>query len=86
MGSIDAYALGSRLRLRREHLGLTQKQVADAAGISRQLLVKIEQGHPRAELGKVMAVVRALDAALTITDRVPGSSEFDLDKLLRDDR
>lgn len=86
MGSIDAYTLGSRLRLRRERLGLTQRQVAETAGISRQLLVKIEQGHPRAELGKVMAVVKALAAQLAIVDERPGTSDLDLDQLLEGSR
>ncbi len=86
IGSDDAYGLGSRLRLRREHLGLTQQQVAEDAGISRQLVVKIEQGHPRAELGKVMAVVKALRAELTIDDQRPRSGEIDLDLILQDDR
>ncbi len=83
IGSVDAYGLGSRLRLRREHLGLTQQQVAVAAGVSRQLLVKIEQGHPRAELGKVMAVIRALGAELVIEDRQPRSVDIDLDLILQ---
>lgn len=86
IGSDDAYGLGARLRLRREHLGLTQQQVAEDAGISRQLVVKIEQGHPRAELGKVMAVVKALRAELTIDDQRPRSGEIDLDLILQDDR
>ena len=86
IGSDDAHGLGSRLRLRREHLGLTQQQVAEDAGISRQLVVKIEQGHPRAELGKVMAVVKALPAELTIDDQRPRSGEIDLDLILQDDR
>jgi transcriptional regulator with XRE-family HTH domain len=54
--------LASVLRQRREAAGLTQAAVASRAGISRQLLVKIEAGHVRAEIGKVMQVVKALDA------------------------
>lgn len=83
IGSVEPYGLGARLRLRREQLGLTQQQVAQTAGLSRQLLVKIEHGHPRAELGKVMAVVKALGAELAIVDQGPrGSAVINLDQVL----
>jgi y4mF family transcriptional regulator len=81
LGSDDPYSLGVRLRQRREHLGMTQAHVADLAGISRQLLVRIESGHPRAELGKVMAVVRALGAEVVLAE-APKRSGLDLDALL----
>lgn len=80
-GSADAYSFGIRLRQRRESIGLTQAQVAEVAGISRQLLVRIEAGHPRAELGKVMAVVRAV-GAVVVLDEAPQASGLDLDGLL----
>lgn len=62
----NPYHLGSALRLRRESLGLTQAQAAERAGISRQLLVHLEQGHPRAELGRVFALLKALGVRFTI--------------------
>jgi transcriptional regulator with XRE-family HTH domain len=58
-----------RIRLRREELGLSQAAVAERAGVSRQLVSRIEHGHYRAEVGGVLAVLRALGAQLLLTDR-----------------
>lgn len=69
LGSTTTHDLGVRIRLRREQLGLSQAAVAERAGISRQLVSRIEHGHYRAEAGGVMAVVRALGAQLVLTDR-----------------
>ena len=79
-----ARTLGIALRLRRESSGRTQADVAAQAGISRQLLVKIESGHVRAELGKVLRVVKALGGTLVLTDAPPRpTGELDLDEYLR---
>lgn len=69
IGSTTTHDFGVRIRLRREELGLSQAAVAERAGVSRQLVSRIEHGHFRAEVGGVMAVVRALDAQLVLTDR-----------------
>lgn len=39
-----AKAIGARVRARRESLGLTQKQVADAAHVSRTYITNVESG------------------------------------------
>ena len=67
-GSITAHELGTRIRQRRENLGLSQSEVAKAASVSRQLVSRIEHGHYRAELGGVMAVVQALGGQLILDD------------------
>ncbi|MFT4216865.1 MAG: helix-turn-helix domain-containing protein [Micropruina sp.] len=77
-GSRSAQDLGARLRLRRESMGLTQGDVAARAGVTRQLVSRIEHGHPRAEWGGVIAVVRALDAAVLLVD-APSETSVDLD-------
>ena len=53
-------AAGLHVRERRQELHLSQKQLADLAGVSRKFLVSLEAGHPRAELGKTMQVLKAV--------------------------
>jgi transcriptional regulator with XRE-family HTH domain len=78
----SAYTLGAAVRRRRVELGLSQAEVAARAGISRQLLVHIEQGHPRAELARVLAAVRAVEARLVVDDETPTPSATNLDTIL----
>lgn len=40
--------------------GLTQQDLAQVAGVSRQWIVALEKGAPRAEIGRVLEVLRAL--------------------------
>lgn len=58
-------ALGSLLKDLRARQGLTQAEVAKRAGVSRAFVIKLEDGHPRAELGRVLDVVRSLGVRLT---------------------
>jgi HTH-type transcriptional regulator/antitoxin HipB len=51
--------LGAVIRDRRKRLKLDQLTLAKRIGVSRQWVIEIEHGHPRAELGLVL---RALDA------------------------
>lgn len=51
--------LGAVIRDRRKQLKLDQATFAERIGVSRQWVIEIERGHPRAELGLVL---RALDA------------------------
>ncbi|TAJ81846.1 helix-turn-helix domain-containing protein [Reyranella sp.] len=50
--------LGAVIRDRRRQLKLDQAAFAKRIGVSRQWVIEIERGHPRAELGLVL---RALD-------------------------
>ena len=45
---------------------MTQQQLARAAAVGRQWIVEIEAGKPRAELGRVLRTLAALDLSLTI--------------------
>jgi len=82
--------LGLLVRERRHDLRLSQQELADRAGVSRPWLVTVEQGHSRAELGKVLALLAELGLTLDLSAadaRVePGSEQetVDLDKLLAD--
>lgn len=71
--------LGAVVRESRLAAGLTQAELASTAGVSREWLLGLERGaRPRAELGKVLAVLDALDLPLTI-GREPSSSEASTD-------
>ncbi|QRZ62031.1 helix-turn-helix domain-containing protein [Rothia sp. ZJ932] len=56
--------MGDFFRLRREGLGLTQKEVAAKIGVSRKWYVEMEQGKPTVELYKVLDVFWALELEL----------------------
>lgn len=51
--------IGALIRERRRRLGLNQRDLATKVGVSRQWVVEVEHGKPRAELSLVL---RALDA------------------------
>lgn len=55
----------SSLRTHRERLGLTQQQVADRAGVSRQLVGAVETGRhvPRVDAALAIATALAVDVA-----------------------
>ena len=51
--------------------------------VSRAFVIDLERGRrPRAELTRVLAVIRALDAAITLTGHQTKSAEEALDELL----
>ena len=64
-------SLGAEMRRLRLAAGLTQQQLADAAGVSRRWVSLCEKGHPGAELGNLMRVARALGLAVRFGP-VPG--------------
>lgn len=58
--------VGEIVRLRREELGLTQKEVAAKIGVSRKWYIDLEQGKPTVELYKVLDVFWALNLELQV--------------------
>lgn len=58
--------LGSLVRERRAELRLSQTELAEAAGVTRLWVSKVEAGHPGAEFGRVLRLVRALDLGLDL--------------------
>ena len=58
----DVTQLGRTLRRLRREQNLTQEQLARKAHVSRTFLIELEDGHPRAELAKVLEVFAALGA------------------------
>ena len=58
---------------------MTQQQLARAAAVGRQWIVEIEAGKPRAELGRVLQTLAALDLSLTIQgEGIPEARKSDV--------
>jgi HTH-type transcriptional regulator / antitoxin HipB len=60
--------LGSALRAARKQLGLTQSQLALAAGVGPRFIVELEAGKPTLRLEQVLRVIAALGGTLTLSD------------------
>lgn len=77
--------VGSIVREERRSRGITQAELAADAGVGVKFLIRLEQGHPGIEVGRVFAVLEELGIALTAdSDRpvVPSSeSETLLDSV-----
>jgi len=57
------------LRARRLERGLTQQQLADAAGIPRRTYQRLEAGHPGARTDSLLLAVRALGLKVELAPR-----------------
>jgi HTH-type transcriptional regulator / antitoxin HipB len=75
---------------RRDDLGLSQAAAAARAGVSRKWLSDFESGKSTVELGKVLALLEALDLVIDVTPRVPDERRLDtasdLDAIIADYR
>ncbi len=64
---VDALAIGYAIKDRRARLGLTQAQLADAAGVSKRCLWSLELGqNPGVQFDKLTAVLEALGLGLAL--------------------
>ncbi len=61
--------LGLIIRDRRRARGLRQEELARQIGVSRQWIVAIEHGKPRAGISLVLRTLNALGLALDVDDR-----------------
>jgi HTH-type transcriptional regulator/antitoxin HipB len=57
--------IGALIRHKRKEQGWDQKSLAQKVGVSRQWLIEVEKGKPRAEVGLVLRVLEALGVSLT---------------------
>ena len=65
MYELDMYKLGRRLAASRAMADLTQKELADRAGITQAAIARIEKGkRPQVSIGTLYALARALGASL----------------------
>lgn len=67
--------LGAIIRDRRTKLGLDQKSLASQVGVSRQWIVEVEKGKPRAEIGLVLRTLEALGIPLAAGDTPKGNKK-----------
>jgi HTH-type transcriptional regulator / antitoxin HipB len=79
--------LGALIRDRRTKLRLDQKSLAAKAGVSRQWIVAVEEGKPRAEIGLVLRTIEALGIVLAVDEpakaiRQAGPPPIDIDSIV----
>lgn len=60
-------ALGQAVRAARHQLGLTQPQLALAAGVGIRFVVELEAGKPTVRLEKVLGVLHALGGQVLLS-------------------
>jgi len=60
----DERELGLLIREHRKRLGLDQAELATRVGVSRQWIVEVEKGKPRAEVGLLLRTLRVLGVTL----------------------
>lgn len=58
--------VGLIIRDRRRSCGLDQQALAERVGVSRQWIIAVEKGKPRAEAGLVLRTLRALGLELSV--------------------
>ncbi len=78
MGAIQNTGhLGAVLRAARKQLGLTQPQLALAAGVGVRFIVDLEAGKPTLRLENVLRVIDALGGSLHLKGlgELPGSDD-----------
>ena len=71
----DLERLGARLRDRRKALGVTAVACAEAAGVSRVTLHRIEAGNPSVTIGAYVNVASALGLQLVVPILDPPAAE-----------
>jgi y4mF family transcriptional regulator len=76
--------LGAIIRDRRKQIKLDQATFAKRIGVSRQWVIEIERGHPRAELGLVLRALDALDLKIDTTagQGKRGQGTIDIDAIV----
>lgn len=61
--------IGQAVRTARKVMGLTQPELAAAAGVGLRFLVELERGKPTVRLDRMLAVLDALGLELQIAPR-----------------
>jgi HTH-type transcriptional regulator/antitoxin HipB len=79
--------LGALIRDRRIKLGLDQAALAKKVGVSRQWIVEVEKGKPRAEIGLLLRTIDALGILLAAEKESPennrdGATTVDIDSIV----
>lgn len=79
--------LGALIRDRRKQLGLDQSTLAKRIAVSRQWVIEVERGHPRAALGLVLRAIDTLGIRLDASvgqgsRRDSSASAIDIDAIV----
>lgn len=72
-----AKILGATLRAARKRTGLTQPDLALAAGVGVRFIVDLEGGKPTVRLEQVLRVIDALGGSLTLTGLDPEANQVE---------
>ena len=72
----DPSTLGHAARAARKQLGLTQPQLALAAGVGVRFIVELEAGKPTLRLENILRVLQALGASMLV-DGLPPNEKGD---------
>lgn len=67
MRARTAEDIGLIVRDRRQALGLSQAELAQRVGVSRQWVVELEGGKQRAEVGLVLRALAAMDLHVSVS-------------------
>jgi len=67
------------VQARRKTLKMNQDALAERAGVSRRWISMFENGHEAAEVGRLLAVLNALDIRLTASTNSASQTSTDLD-------
>ena len=70
--------LGAALRAARKHLGLTQSQLALAAGVGLRFIVDLEAGKPTVRLANILRVMDALGGEMQVAGLPAPASAADM--------
>jgi len=62
-----AKQVGALVRDARNNLGITQRDLALAAGTGLRFIIELEQGKPTCQLAKTLTVLHTLGIKLTLT-------------------
>jgi transcriptional regulator with XRE-family HTH domain len=65
-------SLAAAIRHYRREAGLTQAQLAEAAGLNRTYLAKLESGAETEQLRRIFRVLRQLEVRMTLEKSVTG--------------
>jgi HTH-type transcriptional regulator/antitoxin HipB len=71
----DSMELGAAIRAERKSLGVTQKQLAMAAGTGLRFLSELERGKPTVRIEGVFRVLQALGLTLNLSVPRRGGGE-----------
>jgi HTH-type transcriptional regulator/antitoxin HipB len=75
-------AFGAAIRRARHDQGLSQLELARRAGVGRPWLSELERGKRTAEIGRALAVLSALELAVTFVPAPRSQGSVDLDQII----